>query len=79
MPGIRLTLLVGQYAQRRYLKAERRQSLTECVRAAERFLPAFFPLPHPSWRSTGWMRRNPWFEEETVPVLRAAVARALGD
>ena len=37
-----------------------------------------WPLPHPSWRNTGWLRRNPWFEAELVPELRAAVARVLG-
>jgi uracil-DNA glycosylase len=37
------------------------------------------PLPHPSWRTTGWERRNPWFAEELLPVLRAAVAMAMAD
>jgi uracil-DNA glycosylase len=36
-----------------------------------------FPLPHPSWRNTGWLKRNPWFEAELVPELRQAVARVL--
>lgn len=76
LEGPRLTLLVGQHAQRRYLEQEGRRSLTDTVRAFEDAAP-FFPLPHPSWRSRGWMRRNPWFEAEVLPALRARVAAAL--
>lgn len=72
---VRLTLLVGTYAQKRYLPGY--QGMAEAVRAADRHLP-LFALPHPSWRVVGWMRRNPWFEAETLPRLRAAVAAALG-
>ena len=79
LPDIRLTLLIGQYAQQRYLASARRPTLTETVRAADEFLPRYMPLPHPSWRSTGWMRRNPWFESEILPRLRAVVADALSD
>ncbi|HEY4892912.1 MAG TPA: uracil-DNA glycosylase family protein, partial [Reyranella sp.] len=63
LPEVRCTLLVGQYAQRHYLRAARKTTLTETVRAFAEYGPRFFPLPHPSWRSTGWMRRNGWFEE----------------
>ena len=76
LPAVRLTLLVGSYAQRWYLPGERGSSMTATVRDFERFLPACFPLPHPSWRSTAWMRRNPWFETDVLPRLRGAV-RAL--
>ncbi len=75
LPAVRLTLLVGLYAQKAYLPGK--QPLTDAVRAAPAGDPALFALPHPSWRSTGWMRRNPWFEAEVVPVLRARVAAAL--
>ncbi|MBX9814552.1 MAG: IclR family transcriptional regulator [Proteobacteria bacterium SG_bin5] len=75
MPGVKLRLLIGIHAQAAYLPA--RLPMTEAVRRARDFLP-IFPLPHPSWRVVGWMRRNPWFEEETLPLLRAEVARALG-
>lgn len=74
LPRDRLTLLVGSYAQARYLPDTARWPMTERVRRFAQFLPAFFPLPHPSWRSTIWMRRNPWFEAEVVPVLRREVA-----
>ena len=77
LPQIRLTLLVGQYAQGRYLPSKPKHSMTEAVRAFGDAPEGLFPLPHPSWRSTIWMRRNPWFEAEVVPVLRAELARKL--
>jgi len=70
MPEIRLTLLVGTYAQAFVLGPGR---MEERVRNFRRFLPKYFPLPHPSWRTTGWERRNPWFAEEVLPSLRAMV------
>lgn len=74
LPADRLTLLVGSYAQARYLPQTRTQSLTARVAEFAAHLPAFLPLPHPSWRSTGWMARNPWFEADLLPVLRREVA-----
>ena len=74
MPAVRLTLLVGMYAQQRYLGRARRRTLTETVRAWRDYLPDFLPLPHPSWRNTAWLRKNPWFEAEIVPFLRRSVA-----
>ena len=73
----RLTLLIGQYAQRHYLGRERKSSLTETVRAFADYGPKRFPLPHPSWRSCIWMQRNPWFAEQVLPVLQQRVAAAL--
>lgn len=35
--------------------------------------PAVLPLPHPSWRNSGWLKRNPWFENELLPVLRQKI------
>ena len=74
-----LTLLVGLHAQKGYLGNRSSETLTESVRNFERSLQGLLPLPHPSWRSTGWMRRNPWFEAEVAPALRSAVAAALGE
>lgn len=74
LPRIELTLLIGQYAQNRYLGRGRRAGMTETVRAWRDFQPAILPLPHPSWRNTAWLRRNPWFDAEVLPVLRARVA-----
>lgn len=73
----RLTLLVGTYAQAGYLPDARAMTMNERVREFARFLPEYFPLPHPSWRSTLFMRRNPWFEQDVLPELRNAVERAL--
>jgi uracil-DNA glycosylase len=77
LPNIRLTLLVGQYAQAHYLGAARKSSLSETVRAYREYLPNFFPLPHPSWRNSAWITRNPWFEKQLLPALRRAVTSAL--
>jgi len=78
MPSLALTLLVGQYAQGYYLPETRRHTLTERVRSWREFAPRCFPLPHPSPRNTLWLRRNPWFEQDVVPQLRAAVHQLLG-
>jgi uracil-DNA glycosylase len=77
LPGIRLTLLVGGYAQKFYLGARRKGSLGETVRAFREYLPEFFPLPHPSWRNKGWLAANPWFAREVVPALRRRVNASL--
>ena len=77
MPDIELTLLAGQYAQALYLGRRRRHSLTATVAAWRDYLPDFIPLPHPSWRNTAWLRKNPWFEAELLPVLRGAVGKQL--
>lgn len=74
MPQIRLTLLVGTYAQRDALGPGK---MRERVGRFRDFLPDYFPLPHPSWRSHIWMRDNPWFEAEVLPELRAHVRGAL--
>lgn len=76
MPELRLTLLVGSYAQAYYLGPGQ---MTARVREAASYLPEYFPLPHPSWRTTFWITRNPWFTTETLPALRAALARAMAD
>jgi uracil-DNA glycosylase len=77
MPEVRVTLLVGQYAQAYYLGDRQKASLTETVRAFKEYLPRWIPLPHPSWRSRLWIRKNPWFERELLPVLRRRVRDAL--
>ena len=78
LPRVELTLLVGGYAQAWHLGARRGRNLTETVRDWRAHTPAMVPLPHPSWRNTGWLKRNPWFAEEVLPWLRARVARLLG-
>jgi uracil-DNA glycosylase len=71
--AVELTLLVGQYAQRWYLEARRRRTLTETVRSWRDYLPDFLPTPHPSWRTTFWLKKNHWFEAEILPELRRRV------
>ncbi len=77
LPPDRLTLLVGSYAQARYLPETKRLSLTERVRRFADFGPTFLPLPHPSWRSSGWMTNNPWFETDVLPTLQKLVRENL--
>jgi uracil-DNA glycosylase len=77
LPAVRLTLLVGQYAQRHRLGAEMGGSLSAAVRDWRRFGDARLPLPHPSPRNVAWFKANPWFDAELLPVLRERVARAL--
>jgi uracil-DNA glycosylase len=79
MPNIELTLLVGSYAQAYYLKDRRGRTMTDTVANWRAFLPAFLPTPHPSWRTTVWQTKNPWFEEELLPELRARVQKILRD
>ncbi len=73
LPRIELTLLVGSYAIAYYLGAEAQPSMTETVKAWRRTPPRTLPLPHPSWRNIGWLKRNPWFERDLVPELRRRV------
>ncbi|GHG36130.1 uracil-DNA glycosylase [Paracoccus aerius] len=70
----RLTLLVGGHAIRWHLGL---RDVTGAVAGWRDHAPSVFPLPHPSWRNTGWLRRNPWFETDLLPDLRAAVRAEL--
>jgi uracil-DNA glycosylase len=78
LPGVRLTLLVGTYAQRWHLGAAGKPSLSETVAAWRDYAPQIFVLPHPSWRNSGWINQRPWFAKELVPALRARVAEVVG-
>ena len=75
MPALECVLLIGQYAQGYYLGSDRAVSLTETVRDHQRYLPRFFPLPHPSPRNRYWLKQNPWFESSVIPALREKIAR----
>jgi uracil-DNA glycosylase len=77
LPQAELTLLVGSYAQAWALGPRAKASMTETVAHWRDYLPGYLPMPHPSWRNTAWLRRNPWFEDEVAPYLRARVAAML--
>lgn len=72
-----LILLIGQYAQRYYLKKRFNGSLTETIRDFKQFLPEYFPLPHPSPRNQNWVKLNPWFLEDVVPELQKSIKEAI--
>ncbi len=82
MQDLRLILVIGRYARDFHLPEWRGGGLTETVVAWRQILsaprrPRVLPLPHPSWRNNGWLRRNLWFEEELLPALREEVTNAL--
>lgn len=74
---VELTLVIGRYAQAWHLEGS--GSVTEAVRAWRGCWPTALPLPHPSGRNGAWLKRNPWFEAEVIPALRARVAELLSD
>ena len=79
LTNVELVLLVGGHAQRFYLGRRAQARLTETVRAWRAYGPRTVPLPHPSWRNTGWLKRNPWFMAELVPALRQRLGSLLGE
>jgi uracil-DNA glycosylase len=72
-----LMMLIGQYAQRYYLRNQSKESLTETVKHFETYLPNYFPLPHPSPRNQNWVKINPWFMEKVIPILQDQVRTRL--
>lgn len=75
-----LTILVGGHAHRWHLGAGScRGGVTATVARWRDFGPGVFPLPHPSWRNTGWLAKNPWFASELLPALRARVSEVMAD
>jgi len=73
LPRIELILLIGSYAQAHHLGQARKRTMTETVMAFRDYLPRYLPTPHPSWRTTHWQKKNPWFEADLLPVLRQRV------
>ena len=83
MPQIDLVLTIGGYAQAWHMRTTRRPSLTDTVKDwraawAATATPKVLPLPHPSWRNTGWLKKNPWFEMDLLPFLRSEIRYRLG-
>lgn len=77
MPGLRLKILIGSYSTRYYLGKRAERNLTETVRNYRAYLPAYFPIVHPSPLNFRWQRKNPWFLEEVIPALRERVGQLL--
>lgn len=79
LKDVSLTLLVGRYAQAAYLGKTKthRSTMTETVRCWRDHGPGFWPLPHPSWRTTAWQRKNPWFDDDLLPQLRTRIQHLL--
>jgi len=73
MPKLQLIIVIGMYAQKYYLGKRVEKNLTETVKAYKKYLPVYFPLPHPSPRNRFWLQKNPWFEKEVVDELRKKV------
>lgn len=77
LPAIKLTVLVGAAAHRWHLGAK--STVTQTVQSWQTHAPRIFALPHPSWRNTAWIRKNPWFEADVLPALQARVKEVLHD
>lgn len=75
----KLLLCIGQYAHEYHLKNERKDTLTETVAAWKSYGNNIFPLPHPSPRNNIWLHRNPWFEKEVLPSMKARIKEVLND
>ena len=77
LPNVELILAVGSYSQAWHMPDARGRTLADTVMAWRKAPPGVIPLPHPSWRNTAWLKRNPWFEAELVPRLRERTAAIL--
>lgn len=77
MPGLQVCIVIGTYAQNYYLKGRTGKNLTETVKAYRDYMPAYFPLPHPSPRNRFWLSKNPWFTHEVLPELQQKVSEVL--
>ncbi|MGR3312856.1 uracil-DNA glycosylase family protein [Roseovarius indicus] len=77
LANVRLTVLVGGYAHKYHLGVK--TGVTETVKAWRERAPEVFTLPHPSWRNTAWLRKNPWFEAEVLPALRDRVKEVMDE
>lgn len=77
LPNIKLTIIVGLYAQNWHLGSAAKENLTKTVMGWKGYGPTVIPLPHPSPRNNIWLKRNPWFEEQVLPPLRRKVRAVL--
>lgn len=77
LPHVETTLLIGQYAQRHFLKARRKATLSDTVGAWREYAPWYFPLVHPSPRNTAWFQRHRWLEDDLLPALQLRIKQLL--
>jgi uracil-DNA glycosylase len=77
LPQFETILLVGSYAQDWHLGDQAKSNMTDTVKAWRDYTPRYIPMPHPSWRNNGWLKKNPWFEKDLLPYLRRRVRRLL--
>jgi len=79
MPNIELILVIGIYAQKWHMGDVKQKNLTETVRHWQDYWPERLPLPHPSPRNNIWLKKNPWFEQEVIPHLKARVGELISE
>ncbi len=79
MPNIKTILLIGNYAQKYYLNEQCKRNLTETVKSYREYLPAYFPLVHPSPLNQGWFKKNLWFDRDVLPELKVIVTNCLNN
>ena len=79
MPQTKLILLIGGYAQKWHLPETKKLNVTQRVEGWRDYAPEAFALPHPSWRNTGWLKKNPWFAQEVLPRMQARIKDVLDD
>jgi len=77
LPNVELVLVIGAYAQKWHLGKARQKTVTETVAHWRNHGPRYLPMPHPSWRNTGWLKKHPWFETDVLPHLRSEVSRLM--
>ncbi len=77
LPNIKYTLVIGQYALKWHLKDQMAKNLTETVKNWQSYGEHVMPLPHPSPRNTLWLRKNPWFEQDVIPVVQKYIKKNL--
>ncbi len=77
MKNIKLILLIGQYSQKLYLVDNFKTTLPENIKNYKDFLPKYLPLLHPSPRNKIWQKKNPWFEQQLIPVLQKKIKQIL--
>ena len=77
MDKIELTILIGAHAQKYYLGKDFKKNLTQTVKSYEDFLPKYFPIVHPGPLTMGWVKKNPWFEDQVIPDLQKRIEKIL--